>query len=142
MKTEEGASQEIQTASRSWKKQGNILLLNPWKEHSPADALILAQGEPQQTTSLLTLCKRTHLCCSKPTCGHCYSSARKVTECSVCSVLNPAPPPTLTARTHPPRVHWGSAPRAVGACALQVPAPCPCPCGAQGRFHGPSPHWL
>ena len=50
LKLEEGASsQRMQAASRSWK---GFSPSTSRREHSPADTLILAQGNPFQTSDL------------------------------------------------------------------------------------------
>ena len=62
---EEATSQGVWVGARSWKRQGNLLPENLWREHSPADTLISAQRNPFHTSDFQN-CKTIHLCCFKP----------------------------------------------------------------------------
>ena len=59
---EEATSWGTQVASRSSRVRKLIL---PWKERSPADALILVQWDPSWTSGLQN-CRIINLCCFKP----------------------------------------------------------------------------
>src|SRR3712207_789317 len=66
--------------SRNWKKRGTGFILEPLKECSPVDTLIVA-GKDQFLTSNLQNCKIINLCCLKPKfVVMCYGSNRKLLQ--------------------------------------------------------------